>query len=115
MAVWEGVLSSLLELSQVAQNTTSSMISLVRATGVAAARDGKRYKRYKRCWCKEFPTGVKILVENVIKGGVKKNSNVFDNSWKPKLSVSVTVSHCLLVFHTVSWCFTLFLGVSHCF
>ena len=33
-------------------------------------RDGKSYKRYKRCWCKEFPTGVKILVESVIKGGV---------------------------------------------
>ena len=28
-------------------------------------RDGKSYKRYKHCWCKEFPTGVKILVESV--------------------------------------------------
>ncbi len=34
-------------------------------------RDGKSYKRYTRCWCKEFPTGVKILVKSVIKGGVK--------------------------------------------
>ena len=31
-------------------------------------RDGKSYQR---CWCKELPTGVKILVESVIKGGVK--------------------------------------------
>ena len=31
----------------------------------------KSYQRYQRCWSKEFPTGVKILVESVIKGGVK--------------------------------------------
>ena len=30
------------------------------------------------CWCKEFPTGVKIQVENVTINGVKI-SNVFDN------------------------------------
>ena len=35
-------------------------------------RDGKRYKRYKRCWCKKFPTGVKHLVENVIKTAGKQ-------------------------------------------
>ena len=33
-------------------------------------RDGKSCKRCKRCWCKNFTTGVKILVESVIKGGV---------------------------------------------
>ena len=38
-------------------------------------------------------------------------SNVFDNSWKSKVSMSVTVSHCFLVFHTVSWCFTLFFNL----
>ena len=35
-------------------------------------------------------------------------SSVCDNSWKPKVSLSVPVSHCFLVFFTVSWCFTLF-------
>ena len=38
-------------------------------------------------------------------------SNVFDNSWKSKVSMSVTISHCFLVFHTVSWCFTLFFNL----
>ena len=60
-------------------------------------RDGKRCER---CSCKDFPTGVKILVENVMKGDVKMSS-VCDNSWKPKVSVSVTVS----------WCFTLFFNL----
>ena len=34
-------------------------------------RAAKRCERCKRCSCKDFPTGVKILVENVMKGGVK--------------------------------------------
>ena len=34
-------------------------------------------------------------------------SSVCDNSWKPKVSLFVTVSHCFLVFFTVFWCFTL--------
>ena len=34
-------------------------------------RGGKRCERCERCSCKDFPTGVKILVKNVIKGGVK--------------------------------------------
>ena len=35
--------------------------------------DGKKYQWYKLCWCKEFSTEVKILVDDVIiiKGGVK--------------------------------------------
>ena len=44
-------------------------------------------------------------------------SNVFDNSWGPKVSMSVTVSD---LFHnashcTVSWCFIMFHTISHCF
>ena len=39
-----------------------------------SVRDGKRCEQCKRCSCKEFPTGVKFLVKNVIKGGVKKFS-----------------------------------------
>ena len=38
------------------------------------SRGGKRCERCERCSCKDFPTGVKILVKNVIKGGVKKFS-----------------------------------------
>ena len=34
-------------------------------------RGGKRCERCERCSCKDFPTGVKILVKNVIKGGEK--------------------------------------------
>ena len=34
-------------------------------------RGGKRCERCERCSCKDFPTGVKILVENVMKGGEK--------------------------------------------
>ena len=34
-------------------------------------RDAKRCERCERCLCKDFPTGVKILVENVMKGDVK--------------------------------------------
>ena len=38
-------------------------------------RGGKRCERCERCSCKDFPTGVKILVKkNVIKGGVKNFS-----------------------------------------
>ena len=37
-------------------------------------RGGKRCERCERCSCKDFPTGVKFLVKNVIKGGVKKFS-----------------------------------------
>ncbi len=37
-------------------------------------RGGKRCERCERCSCKDFPTGVKILAKNVIKGGVKKIS-----------------------------------------
>ena len=54
------------------------------------------------------------LDKGIRKGGGKK-SNVCDTSWKPKVSLSVTVSHCFLVFYTVSWYFTLFPCVSHCF
>ena len=46
---------------------------------------------------------------------VKKISNVCFNSWKPKVSLSVTVSLCFLVFYTGSWYFKLFVCVSHCF
>ena len=46
----------------------------------------------------------KLYLKNVIKGVVKQ----------PKVSVTVTVSHCSLVFYTVSVCFTLFLCVLHC-
>ena len=35
-------------------------------------RDAKRCERCEQCSCKDFPTGVKILVENVMKGGEKK-------------------------------------------
>ena len=35
-------------------------------------RDAKRCERCERCSCKDFPTGVKILVENFVKGGVNK-------------------------------------------
>ena len=38
-------------------------------------RGGKRCERCKRRSCKDFPTGVKILVENVIKGGIKISGN----------------------------------------
>ena len=41
-------------------------------------RGGKRCERCERCLCKDFPTGVKILVKNVIKCGVK-------NLFSPKL------------------------------
>ena len=41
---------------------------------IISARAAKRCERCERCSCKDFPTGVKILVKNVIKGGVKKNS-----------------------------------------
>ena len=34
-------------------------------------RAAKRCERCERCSCKDFPTGVKILVENVMKGGEK--------------------------------------------
>ena len=34
-------------------------------------RGGKRCERCERCSCKDFSTGVKILVKNVIKGGQK--------------------------------------------
>ena len=40
-------------------------------------RGGKRCERCERCSCKDFPTGVKILVKNVIKCGV--------NLFSPKL------------------------------
>ena len=36
------------------------------------SRDAKRCDRCDQCSCKDFPTGVKILVENVMKGGVNK-------------------------------------------
>ena len=48
-------------------------------------RDGKRCEWCERCSCKEFPSGVKSLVKQDIKGGVKM-SNVFDNSWKQKIT-----------------------------
>ena len=35
-------------------------------------RDAKRCERCERCSCKDFPTGVKILVENFVKGVVNK-------------------------------------------
>ena len=65
-------------------------------------RDGKSCKRYKRCWCKEFPTGVKILVESVINSGVKNllcwesrtfgvNFWVLKNSWCKFLPFSISV------------------------
>ena len=38
--------------------------------GEKRSRGGKRCERCERCSCKDFPTGVKILVKNVIKGGV---------------------------------------------
>ena len=38
---------------------------------LAKSRGGKRCERCERCSCKDFPTGVKILVKNVIKGGEK--------------------------------------------
>ena len=44
-------------------------------------RGGKRCEWCERCSCKEFPSGVKSLVKQDIKGGVRM-SNVFDNSWK---------------------------------
>ena len=84
----------------------------------ALNRGGKRCERCERCLCKDFPTGVKILVKNVIKGGVGKvffcskivfeecYKGWFKNSWKPKVSVTVPVSHSS---------FALFPCVLHCF
>ena len=37
-------------------------------------RGGKRCERCERCSCKDFPTGVKFRVKNIIKGGVKNFS-----------------------------------------
>ena len=77
----------------------------------ALNRGGKRCERCERCSCKDFPTGVKILEENVLKGCVKMSS-VCDNSWKPKVSLCFTMFPGV---YTVSLCFTLFPGVPHCF
>ena len=40
--------------------------------GPLYSRDAKRCDRCDQCSCKDFSTGVKILVENVMKGGVNK-------------------------------------------
>ena len=81
-------------------------------------RGGKRCERCERCSCKDFPTGVKFLVKNVIKGGVKKNFSkiVFKecykgwckNTWKPQVSVTVIISHCFTLFPCVLHFFNLF-------
>ena len=71
-------------------------------------RAAKRCERCERCSCKDFPTGVKILVENVMKGGVNKCQVFVTTAGKHKCL-------CLWLFHTVSWYFSLFPGVSHCF
>ena len=75
-------------------------------------RDAKRCERCERCSCKDFPTGVKILLENVKKGGVNKCQVFVTTAGNQKcqcLGLFHFVSHCFLVFHIVSWCFTLFL------
>ena len=56
--------------------TVSWLADLVRmqslGRNVIFVRDAKRCERCERCSCKDFPTGVKILVENFVKGGVNK-------------------------------------------
>ena len=87
-------------------------------------RDGKSYKRYKHCWCKEFPTGIKILVERVIKGGVKNwlcrkshtfgvNFWVLKSSWckflpYPSLNKSLIIICSLDAFFSIKDVFILF-------
>ena len=53
--------------------TTSRQVVMV-YNGDDADRGGKRCERCERCSCKDFPTGVKFLVKNVIKGGLKNFS-----------------------------------------
>ena len=82
-----------------------------------SARGGKRCERCEHCSCKDFTIGVKILVKNVIMGGVNffLSKIVFGecykgwckNSWKPQVSVTVIISHCFPVFYNISLCFTL--------
>ena len=39
------------------------------------SRAAKRCERCERCSCKDFPTGVKFLMKNIIKDREKKNSS----------------------------------------
>ena len=50
-------------------------------------RGGKRCERCERCSCKDFPTGVKFLVKNVIKGGVE--------NFSPKLYSKNVIKGCV--------------------
>ena len=73
-----------------------------------SARGGKRCERCEHCSCKDFTIGVKILVKNVIMGGVNffLSKIVFGECYK---------GWCFLVFYTVSLCFTLLTCVLHLF
>ena len=59
----------------------------------------KRYKQFKRCWCKEFPTGVKILAKYVRNGGEKTAGN--QKCLSVQSHICVTVSPYFLVLYTV--------------
>ena len=65
-----------------------------------SARGGKRCERCEHCSCKDFTIGVKILVKNVIMGGV--------NFFSPKLYLENVIKG------GVSLCFTQFHCVLHC-
>ena len=80
-------------------------------------RGGKRCEQCERCSCKDFPTVVKILVKNVIKGGVKNFSpklylkNVIKGGVKQLETKSVCDCDYFTRFHPVSLCFTLFFNL----
>ena len=89
-------------------------ISDVQPIFMTEGRDAKMCKRCEQCSCKDFPTGVKILVENFVKGGVNKCQVFVTTAGNHKclcLWLFHSVSHCFLVFFTVSWCFTLFFNL----
>ena len=84
------------------------VIDIDHKKGVLFNRGGKRCEQCERCSCKDFTIGVKILVKNVIMGGVNffLSKIVFGECYK---------GWCFLVFYTVSLCFTLLTCVLHLF